>query len=90
MSTSVEDTATVDAAKRAEVDAVVSDEGLVVPLSELESLDLVPGQQVHVTVSVTAIRRRKNMRGILAGKVRPITREEIKEASRDAWGEYAQ
>ncbi len=86
MSTSVEDTATVDAAKRAEIDAVISDEGLVVPLSELEALELVPGQRVHVTV--TARKHRKNMRGVLAGKVSDVSLEEFDESSREAWGEW--
>lgn len=78
----------MDAGKRAEVDAVLGEDGLMVSMADLASLDAVPGQRVHVTV--TARRRRKSMRGILAGKVRPITREEIKESSREAWGEWAQ
>lgn|GEM_PF-6685398 len=82
----------VELAGRPEIEVaaegVVTDDGdLVVPSAELERLVLVPGQRVPVTV--TARRRRKNMRGVLAGKVRDISLEEIEESSREAWGEWA-
>jgi hypothetical protein len=75
----------VNVASRAEHETVVTDDGIVLPLSELG--DLVPGQRVRVAVTPTR-RKRRNVHGALAGKVRPITREEIKEVSREAWGDW--
>jgi hypothetical protein len=77
--------------RKVETDVEVNDRGeLVVPAADLGEL-AVPGQRLHVTVSSPAPRvPRQSMRGVLAGKVRPITREEIKAASREAWGEWAQ
>lgn len=75
----------VDVMRRAEieVEAVVSDSGdLVVPAADLGQFSLVPGQRVPVTVA--APRRRKNMRGVLKGKVREVSLEDLEESSRDA------
>ena len=80
----------VHATSREVLHGVVAENGdLVVSSSELEELDLVPGQRFALNVPPRWVRKkRRNVRGALAGKVRPITREEIKEASRDAWGEW--
>lgn len=77
--------------KKVEADVEVNDRGeLVVSAAELGEL-AVPGQRLHVTVSPPAPHGpRRSMRGVLAGKVRPLTREEIKASSREAWGEWAQ
>lgn len=69
-------------ASRADVDTVVTGNGVTVPLSELG--DLVPGQRVHVAVTATK-KECRNMRGVLAGKVREVSLEELEESSREAW-----
>ena len=75
----------MNVASRVERETTVTDDGIVVPLSELG--DLVPGQRVRVAWTPTK-KKRRDLYGALAGKVRPITREEIKEASHEAWGDW--
>lgn len=71
-----------------EVVGVVTDSGdVVVPSSEFEQRALVPGQRVRLRVQDSPPKRH-DAYGVLAGKVRPLTREEIKEASREAWGDW--
>jgi hypothetical protein len=65
---------------RADVDTVVTDEGVNVPLSDLG--DLVPGQRVHVAVTPTA-KKHRTIRGALAGKVRRLSYEDFEDVSRD-------
>jgi antitoxin component of MazEF toxin-antitoxin module len=73
-----------------ELRGVVAENGdLVVPSSELGELNLVPGQEVPVKVPPQATRRmRRDLYGVLAGKATPLTREEIKDVSREAWGDW--
>jgi hypothetical protein len=75
----------VTVASKAERETTVTVDGIVVPLSELG--DLVPGQRVRVNWMPTR-KKRRNVRGVLAGKVRPITREEIKDVSREVWKDW--
>jgi hypothetical protein len=76
----------MNVASQGEVEGVVADNGdLVVPSSELEQMNLVPGQRVPVKMPQTR-KKRRDLYGALAGKVTPITREEIKESSREALG----
>jgi len=74
-------------ANRAEHETVVTDDGIVVPLSELG--DLVPGQRVRVTVTKPTGVRRRALRGVLAGKVRPLSYEDFEGVSRDVANESA-
>jgi hypothetical protein len=74
-------------ANPAEHETVVTDDGIVLPLSELG--DLVPGQRVRVTVTKPAGARRRTLRGVLAGKVRPLAYEDFEDVSRDVANESA-
>jgi len=69
-----------------EHEAVVTEDGVNVPLSELG--DLVPGQRVRVAVAAAEQKRRRNGRGALAGKVRDVSFEEFEESSREAWKDW--
>ena len=78
----------MSAGMKAEVEALVTPSGdLVVPSEEVRGLALTPGQRVPVTVA--AARRRRNMYGVLAGRVRDVSAEEIAGARREIWGELA-
>lgn len=78
----------MSAAAKAEADALVTPSGdLVIPSEAVRSLALTPGQRVHVTVVAT--RPRRNMYGVLAGRVRDVSAEEIAEARREIWGDLA-
>jgi hypothetical protein len=82
---------TVEVRGRGEVkvEAVVTENGdLLVPSSEVQGWALVPGQRVPLR-GAPPHRRRRDMYGVLAGKVRDVPYEEFEEASREAWGEWA-
>jgi hypothetical protein len=79
---------TMSAATTAEAEALVTPSGdLVVPSEAVRGLALTPGERVHVTVAAT--RHRRNMYGVLAGRLRDVSAEEIAEARRDVWGDLA-
>ena len=71
---------------RADIDTVVTDGGVAVPLSELG--DMVSGQRVHVSVTPTK-KQRRDLRGALAGKARPSSYADFEEVSRDLASECA-
>lgn len=71
--------------KDQQYETVVTDDGVVVPLSDLG--DLVPGQRVRVSVA-PAKKNRRDLYGVMAGTGTSPTREEIKEVSREAWGDW--
>jgi hypothetical protein len=59
---------TMSAATTAEAEALVTSSGdLVVPSEAVRGLALTPGERVHVTVAAT--RHRRNLYGVLAGRV---------------------
>lgn len=80
MTTGVDETVRVAAEKRIEVEVVVTDAGrLVMSPAEVEQLELVPGQRVRISVPDhrrSALARR-DLYGILAGRVRPLTYEDF-------------
>jgi hypothetical protein len=72
--------------ERADVDAVVSPSGdVVIPAGQLGRFSLVPGQ--HVTVTLRSGRRRQNMYGVLAGRLRDVDPEDIRRVRRETWGD---
>lgn len=72
--------------ERADVDAVVSPSGdVVIPAGQLSRFSLVPGQ--HVTVTLSSRPRRRNMYGVLAGRLRDIDPEDIRRVRRETWGD---
>jgi antitoxin component of MazEF toxin-antitoxin module len=78
----------VSEAERAEVDAVVGPAGdLVIPRDAVRQLELVPGQQV--LVSVTPRRLRRNMYGVLAGRLSDVDQDDIRRVRREVWGDLA-
>lgn len=73
---------------RTEVEAVVSESGdLVIPSEVVRRLALVPGQ--HVQVSVHAGPPRRNMYGVLAGRLPDIAPEDIARVRHETWGDLA-
>lgn len=82
---------TVDTGKRVEADVEITESGVNLPLSELGELGdhAIPGQRVRVTVTPARRRPRRNLRGVLAGKVTPITEEDIAEVRRETWHDAA-
>ena len=66
-------------------ETVVTEDGVVVPLSELGNL--MPGQRVRI-LAVDETKRRRNGYGTLAGKVRDVSFEEFEESSREAWKDW--
>lgn len=78
----------MSAGTKAEVEALVSpSEDLVVPSEAVRRLALTPGERVPVTV--TAAKRRRNMFGVLAGRVRDVSAEEIAAVRREICGDLA-
>lgn len=72
----------------ADVDTVVTPGGgLVVPPEVVEQLSLVPGQRVHLTIS--PVRRRRNMYGVLAERLPDVSADKIADERREAWGDLA-
>ena len=72
----------------AQADAVVSPSGdVVVAAEDVRRLSLVPGQ--HVTVTITAQLRRRNMHGVLAGRLPDVDPDDIRQVRREVWGELA-
>lgn len=70
----------------ADVDTVVTPGGdLVVPSEVVERLSLVPGQRVHLTIS--PVRRRRNMYGVLADRLPDVSADDIADERREAWGD---
>jgi hypothetical protein len=71
-----------------EVDAVVSASGeLVISPEAVRHLALAPGQ--HVRVAVSARPRRRNMYGVLSGRLPDVDLDEIRRVRREVWGELA-
>jgi hypothetical protein len=70
-----------------EHETIVTEDGVVVPLSELGNL--VPGQRVRISV-VPEEKRRRNGYGVLEGKVRDVSFEEFEESSREAWKDWVE
>jgi bifunctional DNA-binding transcriptional regulator/antitoxin component of YhaV-PrlF toxin-antitoxin module len=74
------------AGSSADVDAVVTADGdLVVPSEVVRQLSLVPGQRVHLTISVAGTRR--NMYGSLAGRLPDVSADDITDERREVWGD---
>jgi antitoxin component of MazEF toxin-antitoxin module len=72
-----------------EVEVLVSPNGdLVVPAEAVRQLALTPGQRVQVTVESPP--RRRSTYGILAGRVRDVSAEDIAEVRREIWGDLAE
>ena len=73
---------------RAEVDAVVSADGeVVIPREAVRDLSLVPGQ--HVLVQLTPRPTRRNMYGVLAGRLTEVDADEIRRVRREVWADLA-
>jgi hypothetical protein len=71
-----------------EVEAIVSESGdLVIPSESVRWLALLPGQHVHV--SVHARPERRNMYGVLAGRIPDIPPEGIARVRQESWGDLA-
>ncbi|HEY3259703.1 MAG TPA: hypothetical protein VGJ95_05450 [Pseudonocardiaceae bacterium] len=70
-----------------EHETVVTEDGVVVPLSELRNL--VPGQRVRVSV-VSEKKGRRNGYGALAGKVRDVSFEDFEESSPEVWKDWVE
>lgn len=74
--------------ERAEVDAVVSADGeVVIPREAVRGLSLVPGQ--HVLVRVTPQPARRNMYGVLAGRLTEVDANDIRRVRREVWADLA-
>lgn len=72
----------------ADVDTVVTPGGdLVVPPEVVQQLSLVPGQRVHLTIS--PLRRRRNMYGALADRLPDVSANDIADERREMWGDLA-
>jgi hypothetical protein len=72
----------------AEVEAVVSPSGeVVISPEDVRQLALAPGQHVHVSVRPRP--RRRNMYGILAGRLTDVDPDDIRRVRREVWGELA-
>jgi hypothetical protein len=71
-----------------EVEAIVSESGdLVIPSESVRRLALAPGQ--HVQVSVHLRPGRRNMYGVLAGRLPDIAPEDIARVRQQTWGDLA-
>jgi hypothetical protein len=71
-------------ASHAEAEGTVAPNGdVVIPGSGLLSLGLVPGQ--HVRVQVVPPKARRNMRGVLAGKLPELTEEDFQTVRAEMW-----
>jgi hypothetical protein len=69
-----------------EVEALVSESGdLVIPSESVRGFALVPGQ--HVLVSVHVLPGRRNMYGVLAGRLPDIAPEDIARVRQETWGD---
>jgi hypothetical protein len=72
-----------------EVEALVTPSGdLVVHSDTVRQLALTPGERVRI--AVLAPKRRQSTYGMLAGRVRDVSAEEIAEARREIWGDLAE
>lgn len=75
-------------AAHAEVDAIVSATGeVVIAPEDVRRLALVPGERVRV--SVAARPRRRNMYGVLAGRLPDVDQDDLRRVRRSVWGELA-
>jgi hypothetical protein len=77
----------VDVTSKDEPETVVTEDGVVVPLSELGNV--VPGQRVRIC-AVPEKKQRRNGYGALAGKVRDVSFEDFEESSREAWKDWVE
>ena len=74
--------------ERAEVDVVVSPAGdVVISRDAVRELSLVPGQ--HVLVRVTPQPARRNMYGVLAGRLTEVDADDIRRVRREVWRDLA-
>ena len=75
-------------AARTEVEAVVSESGdLVIPSESVRRLALVPGQYVRVSIYAQPVRR--NMYGVLAGRLADIAPDDIARVRHEVWDDRA-